>query len=188
SRPIFCTKRGSPQSVRTFGSCFTLAGGRLAAFVLTFFWCVPARREKALEWAGITFSRLPFCTAMSFRPEDLCPTPAASPFPNNPLAPPLYAASVYRCASPAEADRLLAGEVEGYVYQRDGHPNAAMLAEKCRQLHCADRAAVATSGMGALALATLALLKPGDHVVVSRLLYGKSRFLLTDEAARWGVT
>lgn len=83
---------------------------------------------------------------------------------------------------------MLAGEVEGYVYQRDGHPNAAMLAEKCRQLHCADRAAVATSGMGALALATLALLKPGDHVVVSRLLYGKSRFLLTDEAARWGVT
>jgi cystathionine beta-lyase/cystathionine gamma-synthase len=31
------------------------------------------------------------------------------------------------------------------------------------------------------------LLNPGDHVVASRLLYGKSRFLLTQEAARWGL-
>ncbi len=125
---------------------------------------------------------------MPLRSDDLCPAPTEQRFPVHSLSPPIFPASVYRCESPEEADRTLAGEIEGYVYQRDGHPNAAMLAEKCRQLHHADRAAVASSGMGALALATLALLKPGDHVVVSRLLYGKSRFLLTYEAARWGVT
>jgi cystathionine beta-lyase/cystathionine gamma-synthase len=124
---------------------------------------------------------------MSSRPEDLCPAPAELPLPANSLAPPIFPASVYRCSSPAEADRMLAGELPGYVYQRDGHPNAAMLAEKCRLLHGADRAEVTASGMAALSLATLALLAPGDHVVVSRLLYGKSRFLLTQEAARWGV-
>jgi cystathionine beta-lyase/cystathionine gamma-synthase len=31
------------------------------------------------------------------------------------------------------------------------------------------------------------MLKPGDHVVLSRRLYGKSRFLVTHEAARLGI-
>jgi cystathionine beta-lyase/cystathionine gamma-synthase len=124
---------------------------------------------------------------MASRSDDLCPAPAELSLPGNSLAPPIFPASVYRCSSPAEADRMLAGELPGYVYQRDGHPNAAMLAEKCRLLHRADRAEVTASGMAALSLATLALLAPGDHVVVSRLLYGKSRFLLTQEAARWGI-
>jgi cystathionine beta-lyase/cystathionine gamma-synthase len=124
---------------------------------------------------------------MSPRPDDLCPAPSEILIPVNTLAPPIYPTSVYRCGSPEEADRILAGELPGYVYQRDGHPNAAMLAEKCRALHGAERAAVTSSGMAALSLATLALLQPGDHVVVSRLLYGKSRYLLTQEAARWGL-
>lgn len=121
------------------------------------------------------------------RPDDLCPAPSASPPPANTFASPIYLGAVYRCESPEEADRMLAGESPGYVYQRDGHPNAALLAEKCRQLHGAERAAVAASGMGALSLAVLALLRPGEHVLVSRWLYGKSQFLVTHEAARWGV-
>ncbi|MBW3595905.1 MAG: aminotransferase class I/II-fold pyridoxal phosphate-dependent enzyme [Planctomycetes bacterium] len=125
---------------------------------------------------------------MPRRSDDVCPSPAETRLPDNSLAPPLFLGSVYRCESPEDADRILGGEAAGYVYQRDGHPNAAMLAEKCRLLHGAERAAVASSGMAALALAVLSLLRPGDHVVVSRLLYGKSRFLLTDEAARWGLT
>lgn len=124
---------------------------------------------------------------MPSQPDDLCPTPADLPESPKSLSPPLYLASVYRCSSPEEADRMLGGELPGYVYQRDGHPNATMLAEKCRQLHTADRAITTSSGMAAISLAVLALLKPGDHVVVSKLLYGKSRFLLTQEAARWGV-
>ena len=122
-------------------------------------------------------------------PDDICPRPERLPdSPTRPHAPPIYLSSVYECADPAEADALLGGREAGYVYARDGHPNAELLAEKCRQLHGTERAAITSSGMSALALVVLSQLAPGDHVVVSNQLYGRTGTLLAVEAARWGVT
>ncbi|MBS0208885.1 MAG: aminotransferase class I/II-fold pyridoxal phosphate-dependent enzyme [Planctomycetes bacterium] len=119
--------------------------------------------------------------------EDICPRPASIPENIHSHAPPIYPASVYRCESTSQAERLLAGEEAGFVYSRDGHPNGAMLAEKCRELHGAERAVMCSSGMAALAAAALGVLKPGDHVVASNQLYGRSLKLLVDELTRWGV-
>src|SRR6187551_2475920 len=80
-----------------------------------------------------------------------------------PHAEPIYLASVYECESPAAADAMLGGQMPGYVYSRDGHPNAASLAEQCRVLHQADRAAVTNSGMSAMALALVTQCTAGDH-------------------------
>lgn len=125
---------------------------------------------------------------MHHHPDDICPAPAQpfSPAPQ-PLAPPLYAASVYPCESPAHADAVFSGAVSGFAYQRDGHPNAELLAEKCRQLHAAPRGVIAASGMAALSVALLSQLQAGDHVVVSRHLYGRSLQLLTQEVQRLGI-
>jgi cystathionine beta-lyase/cystathionine gamma-synthase len=122
-------------------------------------------------------------------PDDLCPRPmhpAAGP--TQPHSPPIYLSSVWECASPEQADQLLGGANAGYVYARDGHPNAFLLAEKCRQLHGTERAAIAGTGMGALALLVLSELRPGDHVVLSNQLYGRTATLFAGEAARWDVT
>jgi cystathionine beta-lyase/cystathionine gamma-synthase len=120
--------------------------------------------------------------------EDICPRPARShSAPTAPHAPPIHLASVYQCNSPDQADRLLGGAGDGYVYARDGHPNADMLAEKCRELHRAELAAIAASGMAAMALALLSHLRTGDHVVASQQLYGKSLTLLDAEAGRLGI-
>jgi O-acetylhomoserine/O-acetylserine sulfhydrylase-like pyridoxal-dependent enzyme len=122
---------------------------------------------------------------MSERPEDLCPqSPKPPKQTTQPHAPPLWLSSVYQCESPDQADGLLSGELPGYVYSRDGHPNADMLAEKCRQLHGTERAAITSSGMAALAVALLSQLDQGEHVVVSNQLYGASLELLTSESAR----
>lgn len=121
-------------------------------------------------------------------PDDLCPRPVPPrELRTIPHSPPIYLASVYECASPAEAETLLAGGGEGYVYQRDGNPNTDMLAEKCRALHGAERAAITATGMGALAVAMLSQLASGDHVVLSKFLYGRTTQLLTTEAQRIGV-
>ena len=104
-----------------------------------------------------------------------------------PLAAPIYPATVYCCDSPDQASQLLAGESAGFVYSRDGHPNAHMLAARCAELHAADRAAITGSGMSALALGLLTQLRQGDHVVVSHQLYGRSLTLFTAEAERIGV-
>lgn len=113
--------------------------------------------------------------------------PELPPQPTDPASPPIYLASVYRCASPAQAEELLAGELDGYVYSRDGHPNAALLAQKCRELQGAEQAAVCSSGMAALALAAVSLLKCGDHIVVGNQLYGRSGQLFAQELSRLGV-
>jgi len=105
----------------------------------------------------------------------------------HPAAAPLHLASVYECRDVTQADAILSGREPGYAYRRDGHPNADALAEKCRLLHAAEKAAVAASGMAALGLALLSQLQQGEHVVASDQLYGKSLVLLTQEAARLGI-
>lgn len=82
---------------------------------------------------------------------------------------------------------MLGGREAGYVYQRDGHPNAHLLAEKLLQLHAADRGAITGSGMGALAAALLAHLQSGDHAVVGSRMYGKTLSLFVAEGQRLGI-
>lgn len=126
---------------------------------------------------------------MSQRIDDICPRPDKLPATTTPpLAAPIYPSTVYRCDSPDQASALLAGTIDGFVYSRDGHPNANLLAARCAELHGADRALVTGSGMSALALALVSLLEHGDHVVVSNQLYGKSLALWTSEAPRLGMT
>lgn len=121
-------------------------------------------------------------------PERICTRPAApSPQPTSPMAPPIQPTSVWQCESTAQAEQLLAGELAGYVYQRDGHPNADDLAERIAALHGAERAMVTSSGMAALAAGLLSQLSSGDHLVVSDQLYGRSSLLLEQEAQRLGV-
>lgn len=125
---------------------------------------------------------------MSVRPDDICPQhQSLPPLPTQPHAPPIYPASVWECESPQQADAMLAGKLPGYVYQRDSHPNADLLAEKCRRLHGADRAVVTSSGMSALSAALLSQLEAGQHAVVSNRLYGKTLVLFGSEAARIGI-
>jgi len=123
------------------------------------------------------------------KPDDICPrSERVAKSPTAPHAPPIYLSSVYECRDPQQADALLGGREAGYVYARDGHPNADLLADKCLRLHGTERAAIAASGMGALALVVLSQLAGGDHVVVSNQLYGRTLSLLGDEAARLGIT
>lgn len=104
-----------------------------------------------------------------------------------PHSPPLYLSTVFACDSTEQARQMLAGRQPGYVYQRDGHPNGDMLAERCRLLHAAEWALVTSSGMGALAAVVLAECQAGDHLLVGQDLYGRSLDLLSGEAARLGI-
>jgi cystathionine beta-lyase/cystathionine gamma-synthase len=125
---------------------------------------------------------------MPQRPDDECPRPVeVNAGAVRGLAPGIFPASVYRCANPDEAETLLSGEGDGYAYQRDGHPNADLLAEKCRRLHDASWALITSTGMSALSVATLTLLQSGQHLVVSDQLYGRTTQLLTRQCPRLGI-
>jgi cystathionine beta-lyase/cystathionine gamma-synthase len=121
-------------------------------------------------------------------PSEICARPQPlPPLLTRPHAPPIYPASVWECESPLQADELLSGAEAGYVYQRDGNPNAFLLAEKLKWLHGAACGAVTASGMGALAAALLSQLQTGDHVVIGNRVYGKSLGLFVSEGQRLGI-
>ncbi len=116
------------------------------------------------------------------QPDDICPRPQPLPATTTvPQVAGIYPTSVWQCASPEEALSLLRGETEGYVYQRDGHPNADMLAAKLCELHGADRTMITSSGMAAMSAVALSQLQAGDEVVVSDQLYGRTLDLLVGQ-------
>jgi methionine-gamma-lyase len=77
------------------------------------------------------------------------------------------------------------GEV---LYTRYGNgPNQALLEQRLASLDGAEDALVTASGMSAMAVALLSVLRAGDHVVATDAIYGGTRALLTDELSRLGI-
>jgi cystathionine beta-lyase/cystathionine gamma-synthase len=106
---------------------------------------------------------------------------------SSPLVPPLYQSSVYTLPDLDVLDRIMTGEAPGFIYARDGHPNARMLADKLAEIEGAAWAVACGSGMGAITAALLATARQGDHIVASNRLYGKTTVLLDQELSNYGV-
>jgi cystathionine beta-lyase/cystathionine gamma-synthase len=104
-----------------------------------------------------------------------------------PLVPPPQLSVVYRFEGLDHVDAVYRGEADGFVYARDGHPNAAALASKVAELEGAGGAVVCASGMAASAAVLLAELAEGDHVAFAEQLYGKTISLIDGELRRFGV-
>src|SRR4051794_11410357 len=112
---------------------------------------------------------------------------AGPPSRTAPLAPSLHLSAVYRVEGLDQVDALYEGREPGFIYARDGHPNAAQLATKVAALEGAEAALVCASGMAAESAVFLTLLGHGDHVALSEGLYGKTVALAARELARFGV-
>lgn len=81
-----------------------------------------------------------------------------------------------------------AGTGEGLTYPRYGNaPNAERVQRTLAALDGGEAALVLSSGMGATACAMLALLRPGDHLLASRWVYGGTRRLFLEEFTAMGI-
>lgn len=105
-----------------------------------------------------------------------------------PLVPPLYQSSVYTLPDLDTLDRIINAEEPGFIYARDGHPNARLLADELARLEGGTWALVTGSGMAAITAILLATAQQGDRVVASHRLYGRTTQLLGQELPRYGVT
>ena len=106
---------------------------------------------------------------------------------STPAVPPLYQSSVYNLPDLDALDRIMAADDPGFIYARNGHPNAHQLAEQLAVLEGAAWAVVCSSGMAAISALVLALVSQGDRVVASHRLYGRTTQLFKDELPRRGV-
>ncbi len=107
--------------------------------------------------------------------------------PSTPLVPPLYQSSVYCLPDLDALDRVMEGEETGFIYARDGHPNAQRLAERLAELEGAAWAVVCGSGMAAVSACLLSVVQQGDRIVASNRLYGRTTQLFVQELSRFGV-
>src|SRR5215213_154911 len=96
-----------------------------------------------------------------------------------PIAPALQQSSTF--VNPIGTD-------DEVLYSRYGNnPNQLTLARKYALLEGADTAVFVSSGMGATALAHLAVLRPGDHLISSTWIYGGTQKLFDEELGRYGI-
>ncbi len=99
--------------------------------------------------------------------------------PGEPVVPPIVQSATFHWATPDDGELL---------YSRHGNnPNIVMVGRKIASLEGTEDAVALSSGMGGIAMAFLALVEAGDHIVASSHLYGATQALLTDELPRRGV-
>jgi cystathionine beta-lyase/cystathionine gamma-synthase len=80
------------------------------------------------------------------------------------------------------------GSTQEVLYTRYGNnPNQVLIAKRLALLEGAEAAIFLASGMGATALAHLAVLRPGDHLISSEWVYGTTHKLFQGEFGRLGI-
>ncbi|GAP36562.1 O-succinylhomoserine sulfhydrylase [Piscinibacter sakaiensis] len=99
----------------------------------------------------------------------------------------LFLTSSFVQPDAASAAARFANEEEAFVYSRFTNPTVMMFERRLAALEGAEACIAAASGMGAILLLGMALLKAGDHVICSRSVFGSTIMLFGREFAKFGV-
>lgn len=100
----------------------------------------------------------------------------------------LYLTSGYVQPSAEAAARRFAGDEDGYTYGRYGNPTVSSFELRLAALEGTEAAIGTASGMSAILMMCLALLKTGDHILCSRSMFGSTIRLIGTDLARFGVS
>lgn len=113
------------------------------------------------------------------------------------LKPPVFLTSTFTFATAQDGKdqfdiasgrrELRDGEVAGLLYSRFNNPNLEILEDRIAVWDNAERGAVFSSGMAAIATTFLTFLSPGDVVLHSRPLYGGTEMFIRNTLERLGI-
>jgi O-succinylhomoserine sulfhydrylase len=99
----------------------------------------------------------------------------------------LFLTSSFVHPDAATAAARFAGDEEAFVYSRFSNPTVMMLERRLAAMEGASGCVATSSGMSAILLLVMGLLKAGDHIVCSRSVFGSTIKLLQSEFGRFGV-
>lgn len=100
---------------------------------------------------------------------------------------PIYMNSVFAFDDVPSVDNIYEGASDGYIYTRMKHPNTDAVASILAAADEAEDALVFSSGMSAIIFSILAVVKQGDHIISSPVLYGGVHDFLQNELAKFGI-
>jgi O-succinylhomoserine sulfhydrylase len=109
----------------------------------------------------------------------------ASPWGENSEA--LFLTSCFVHPDAETAARRFANEEDAFVYSRFSNPNVTIMERRLAALEGTSGCIGTASGMGAILLMFMGLLKAGDHVVCSQSVFGSTIKLLQGEFGKFGV-
>jgi len=101
---------------------------------------------------------------------------------------PIYQTSTFVFDDCAQGGDRFAGKASGYRYTRLGNPNTDEAAKRIADLDNADAGIITNTGMSAISMVFLGLLKSGDHFLASKCLYGGTVTLINKVLGGYGIT
>ncbi|MCA0327697.1 MAG: O-succinylhomoserine sulfhydrylase [Proteobacteria bacterium] len=99
----------------------------------------------------------------------------------------VYLTSTFVQPDAATSARRFAMEEEGYTYSRTSNPSVTAFERRLASLEGAEAAIGTASGMAAILLMGMGLLKSGDHVICSNSMFGSTIKLFGSEFGKFGV-
>jgi O-succinylhomoserine sulfhydrylase len=101
---------------------------------------------------------------------------------------PVFETSSYVFDSAEEARAVFADEIPGNIYTRFSNPNTDEFISKLCALEGAEDGIATASGMAAVYLSLTSLLRPGDHILACRQIFGTTHSLITQVLPKWGIS
>jgi O-succinylhomoserine sulfhydrylase len=99
----------------------------------------------------------------------------------------LFLTSSFVQPDAATAAARFANEEEAFIYSRFTNPTVTMFERRLAALEGTEACIAASSGMSAILLLGMGLLKAGDHVICSRSVFGSTIMLFGREFGKFGV-
>jgi len=99
----------------------------------------------------------------------------------------LFLTSGYVQPDAATAARRFGGEEEGYTYSRLGNPTVTSMELRLAAMEGTEAAIATSTGMSAILLMCMGLLKAGDHIICSHSMFGSTIKLIGTEFGKFGV-
>ena len=92
----------------------------------------------------------------------------------------IFLTSSYKFNTAEEAAKRFDKKEEGNVYSRFTNPTVDAFQNKLAALEGAEKCQATASGMSAIFATIMTILKPGEHMVASRCMFGTTIVLLND--------
>lgn len=100
---------------------------------------------------------------------------------------PIFPTSSFVFDSAEQAAARFSGEEPGNIYARFTNPTVKIFEQRLAALEGGERAVATSSGMAAILSTCMGVLKAGDHVVVSRSVFGTTVVLFNQFMSKFGV-
>jgi O-succinylhomoserine sulfhydrylase len=100
---------------------------------------------------------------------------------------PIFATSSYVFKSAEEAALRFTGKQSGNIYSRFTNPTVEAFQQRLAAMEKGERCLAFSSGMAAIMAVGMGLLKSGDHVVLSRSVFGNTVLMFQNYFAKFGV-